>query len=176
MRAKIVNAPNDLPSFDDIYEDAPDLIKDYVDRCNETPQGAKYHPEGNVYTHIRLVFDRTSQTGDIDLMFAAFFHDLGKVDTTKRYERDGEVGYSAHGHEKVSKRLAERYADWIESYGADSSRVIDIVDNHMRMHQYDNMRPSKQERFKAGVNFSKISKFGDFDDMSTLSDDEMHRY
>jgi len=168
MRAKTV-----IPTFDELYNQAPQELQDYIDKCDETPQGTDWHPEGNVGIHIRLVYDRARETGDINLAFAAFFHDLGKVDTTRLNKRGG---YSAIGHERVSVRLVEKYKQWIGSLGGKFMQVKELVSEHMRIKQMPNMRPHKQEQMKKLRHYDKLNQFTAFDDMKTLTDDELNRY
>ena len=170
MRAKTVNT---IPTFDELYDTAPQEIKDYIDKCNDTPQGTDWHPEGNCYVHIRLVYDRARESGDINLALAAFFHDLGKVDTTAPNKRGG---FSAIGHERVSARLVEKYKQWIGRMGGQFMIIKEIVGEHMRIKQMDKMRRPKQEAMKQLRTYDQLQQFTKFDDMGTLTDDELNRY
>jgi hypothetical protein len=168
MRAKTI-----IPTYDELYDSAPQEIKDYIDKCNETPQGTDWHPEGPVGRHNRLVYDRAVQYGDLNLALAAFFHDLGKVDTTAPNKKGG---YSAYGHERVSGNLVYRHRQWIGSLGAKFMQVKEIVDNHMKIKQMDKMRPHKQEAMRNLRTYSDLLKFTECDDMRTLTDEELNRY
>jgi len=169
MRAKMIK----IPTYDELYNLAPKEIKDYVNKCIDTPQGTDWHPEGCVDIHNRLVYDRAAATGDINLALAAFFHDLGKVDTTAQNKRGG---WSAHGHERVSARIAERNKNWIREMGGNPKEVIEVVSQHMRIKQMDKMRPIKQQMMRDNPYYTKLTQFTKFDDMTTLSKDELNRY
>ena len=169
MRAKQIN----IPSYDDLCAIAPQEIKDYITKCDDTPQGTDWHPEGNVGIHNRLVYDRASVSGDINLAIAAFFHDLGKADTTAKNKRGG---WSAHGHENVSARLVNRHAGWVEEIGGSPAEVEEIVGNHMRIKQMEEMRPVKQEAMKTLNTYDQLLQFTKCDNMKTLTDEEMNRY
>ena len=59
-----------------------------VDSLKETPQDKKYHGEGDVYTHTRLVYDSLDTIGLTEyqesiLRIAALLHDIGKIRTTQ---------------------------------------------------------------------------------------------
>ena len=69
--------------FDYIYSYAPVTIKDYIDTLKNVAQRPDYHPEGNAYIHTKVVVKRIAKTGDINLILAAFLHDLGKVGVSK---------------------------------------------------------------------------------------------
>jgi len=50
-----------------------------LDRLFVVPQSAKHHPEGDVGVHTLMVLDAAAKlTKDIDVLFAALVHDLGK--------------------------------------------------------------------------------------------------
>jgi len=164
---------NELPTWDDILSSAPQEILDLIEESKNTPQGTDWHPEGEVYNHIRIVFERARQYGDIDLLISSLFHDLGKMSTTKKNKRDE---WAAHGHERVSANLVKKYSSWIDLLGADSEAVYEIVNNHMRIKQMDNMRPVKQEQMKANPQYEKLLKFTEFDSMKSITDEEINRY
>ena len=164
MRAKQV-IPTVDSTFEDFYDAAPAELQEYVDRCEQTNQSKAWHPEGNVKTHIKIVFNRAKRTGDINLMLGAFFHDLGKADVTKGHA-DNPDKWSAHGHEVVSAKLVKKYRDWIELLGGDFNVVYFVVDQHMRAHLVDEMRPSKRNAFKAERYFPDVAQFSEFDDMT----------
>lgn len=170
MRAKTIT---NIPTYEELYNQAPPEIKEYIEKCKNIPQDPHWHKEGNVYVHNRLVYDRAREYGDLNLAIAAFFHDLGKVDKTAPNKKGS---WSAINHEKVSKDLVKRYNVWIESLGADSEEVEEIVDQHMRIKQMDKMRPSKQEQMRKNPYFDKLNKFTEFDSMKTLTDEELNRY
>ena len=161
MRAKTV-----IPSsFQDFYDSAPEEIQKYLDKAAETPQSIMWHPEGDVKTHTNIVFNRAKRTGDINFMLSAIFHDLGKVDVTKKHATvPGK--WSAHGHENFSARLVQKYRDWIESMGGDYEKIHYIVSNHMRAKQLDQMRPSKQLTFRQHKYYDLVHQFSEFDDMT----------
>ena len=170
MRAKTVKG---IPSFDDLYASAPGEIKDYITKCGKTPQGTDWHPEGNVGIHVRLVYDRAAEYGDINLAVAAFFHDLGKVDTTAKNKRGG---WSAIGHERVSANLVDRNSDWISELGANPAEVHELVFQHMRIKQFDDMKGSKKQILRDNPLFGKLNQFTKCDDMTTLTPEELKRY
>lgn len=73
------------------------------------PQDARFHPEGDVWTHTLHVCDGAAQLADRDaldarervvLLFAALSHDLGKPATTV-VEADGAVRSPGHAQEGV---------------------------------------------------------------------------
>jgi len=169
MRARTVK----IPTYDELYNLAPQEIKDYIDKCNETPQGTNYHPEGHVGIHNRIVYDRAAEYGDLNLALSALFHDLGKVDTSAPNKKGG---ISAIGHENVSANLVYKYRQWIGSIGGQFMKVKEIVENHMKIKYMNEMRPSKKEAMRNLSTYPELIVFSKFDDMRTLTDEELNRY
>ena len=151
-------------TFSNFYDIAPKEFKSYLDRASKTPQTKIWHPEKDVLAHTKIVFNRAKRTRDINFMLAALFHDLGKVDVTKKHPTIPNK-WIAYGHEFVSARLVEKYKDWIESLGGDFSIIYYIVRYHMRAKQLDQMKPAKQQAFKSHSYYEYVHQFSDFDDM-----------
>ena len=168
MRAKTI-----IPSFEALFMKAPQKIKDYINKCKDIPQRPDFHPEGNTWIHIHIVYDRAQAFGDLDHALAAFFHDLGKVDTTAPNKHGS---YSAYGHELVSADLVKEFSNWIEELGGHTDVVYNIVKKHMKIKLLDNMRKSKQEILKQDLYFNELIQFSKFDTMETLTNDELNRY
>lgn len=158
-----------IPNFNQMYKMLPVEVQRLLDKCAHTPQSEKWHPEGDVLKHTKIVYERARKTGDINIALAAIFHDLGKVKTTKR-NKSGN--WAAHGHEFVSARLVEEHKKWIGSAGARFMKVKEIVKEHMRIKQIDKMRPHKQEALRNHRFFKEIKLFTECDNMKTLTEEE----
>jgi len=159
-----------IPTFEEIIEMAPIRIKVLLELCKKTEQSPTWHPEGDVYIHTRIVYNRAREYGDMNLALAALFHDLGKVKTTKL---NSKGGWSAYGHEFVSGKIVNEHRAWIGSTGAKFMRVKDIVENHMRIKYFDEMRKHKQNELKSLEVYDKLLQFTECDSMSTLKDSEL---
>jgi len=159
MRAKTIQ----IPTYKELYNQAPDVIKMIIDESKNILQSKNWHPEGACDIHFRIVYNRARKSGDLNMAIAAFFHDLGKIETTRF------IGgkWIAHSHENVSARLVERYKSWIESFGADYDVVYYIVKNHMRAKQLHQMRRTKREAFMKNEFYPYVAKFSEFDNMQT---------
>ena len=150
---------------------APLEIQKLLDKCADTPQSVKWHPEGDVLKHTKIVYERARATGDLQIAIAAIFHDLGKVKTTKK-NKSGN--WAAHGHEFISARLVEEHKKWIGSIGGKHKIVKEIVENHMRIKQMDQMRPHKQQALKEHKVYDQLVKFTACDNMKDLTEEEMN--
>jgi len=158
------------PTFNQMYKMAPLEIQKLLDKCADTPQSEKWHPEGDVLKHTKIVYERARATGDINIVIAAIFHDLGKVKATKLNKHGS---WAAHGHEFISAKLVEEHKQWIGSIGGKFMIVKEIVENHMRIKQMDQMRKHKQQALREHRVYDQLVKFTACDDMKTLTDEEM---
>lgn len=159
-----------LPTWEEIISIVPKEIYDLIEQSKTTPQSLFWHPENEVYNHIRIVYNRALKFGDLNLLIAALMHDLGKMSTTAP---NNKGGYSAIGHEIVSAKLVKKYSDWINSLGADSEEVYHIVNDHMRIKQMDIMKKPKQDEMRSRPHFDKLNHFTGFDNMKNLDPSEM---
>lgn len=115
--------------------DLPATLDELISNLDDVPQGYKWHPEGDVGTHTAIVLGRVDPTPE--LMWAAVFHDTGKMFTTTVVPRHRQgkfqVGIHAYGHEQVSVRILDHYIDRIPE-GVDRARVRFLVAEHMKAH------------------------------------------
>lgn len=102
-----------------------------------TPQDTEYHPEGDVGTHTQLVIDAASELmqreplprgENLELMYAALLHDVGKPITTK--DVDGRI--RALGHEAAGVKPAELFLDKLGFAPTVVRRITALVAEHMR--------------------------------------------
>ena len=125
-------------------------------------QNPKWHPEGNSLKHIIVVLKRAYHyyPDDPNMIMAALFHDLGKMDT---YEINPKTGQpTAYGHEFKSTDYVEQFKDWIESFdGTDVKQIKYLVKNHMKVKPktWDSMRDSKKEPIMNNPAFDKLMGF-----------------
>ena len=98
-------------------------------------QDAKWHPEGDVWTHTCLAMDAfgREKTGDAweDLVvgFAVLCHDMGKPDTSFT---DEEGHIRSPKHDQVGVPIAERFLRRITQHGELIESVLPLVREHMQ--------------------------------------------
>jgi hypothetical protein len=160
-----------IPTFEEIINMAPWGVKSALEDCANTPQSPNWHPEGDVLIHTKIVYNRARNHGDWDLVLAALFHDLGKVETTKP-NKHGD--WSAYGHEYKSTDFVENYKEWIKEVGGNVERVKEVVKLHMKIKLIEEMKPSKQEALKKNPYYNDLLVFTDFDNMKTLTPEEFN--
>ncbi|MFO1464531.1 MAG: CCA tRNA nucleotidyltransferase [bacterium] len=92
---------------------------------------------GDVFEHTMKVLDASrtctdlDRPGDLEIMFASLFHDVGKPYTVGYNEKTRRVTF--YGHQIVSTRLTRK---WLKKYRAnmldiDPENVLSMVHNHM---------------------------------------------
>ena len=142
--------------FQHLVDEAPPTVRGYIDRLADVPQSWNWHPEGNVMIHTKILFERACTYNDPDLMLTAFFHDLGKVDTTVN---NGKGGFSAHDHEDISAKLVKYNRGWIKELGGDPYKIEWLVKNHMRVKYLEGMKKSKREELTKHQWFQFLIEF-----------------
>jgi hypothetical protein len=160
-----------IPSFAKMLDLVPAEIRELLEKCAQTPQSPTWHPEGDVFKHIQIVYERARKTGSINIAIAALFHDLGKVESTKPNKHGS---WSSYGHEFISAKLVDAHKQWIGSMGAQFMRVREIVENHMRIKLMAEMKPSKQEALRSHRSYDDLLIFSECDNMKTLTSDEIN--
>lgn len=99
-------------------------------------QGNKAHKD-DVFLHTMKVLDASRKddaipfAGDLDLMLAALFHDVGKA-RTKRFDPE-KNRLTFYGHQLLSKRMAKKRmtALKITTIGANPDMIAQLVEHHM---------------------------------------------
>jgi len=147
-----------VDKFLQLYNFAPEGLKEEVDKTKELEQNPHWHPEIYVYTHIRVVTNRLENCyHDVNLTLAGFFHDLGKTYTT--YFNDKKGSWSSPS----SLDIITKYADWIKEQGGNIDLIRFIVKNHMRYKEMDEMRFQEQMKFLSEKDFPYVQKFATAD-------------
>lgn len=102
-----------------------------LNKLKNVPQEKKFHPEGNVWNHTKLVIDTAAKVKDFSLnsdifMWAALFHDIGKIETTKFIKGR----YRSYNHDKVGKDITFRILiKYLDKEIVD--KICEIVGLHM---------------------------------------------
>lgn len=107
-------------------------------------QPVRHHPEGDVWTHTLQVVQCTPK--DRITRWAALFHDSGKLHTQGINNR-GDICF--HNHEDISAEIVRevlRDFKFVED-------VAWLVQNHMRMHVFFEMKKTKQYHLASDPRF-----------------------
>jgi poly(A) polymerase len=112
----------------------------------DVEQDKRWHPEGNVLIHTKLVCENVPK-GDIVLLLAALFHDVGKKTTTV-VQDDGRI--TARGHEKVSVEITEPILDRLKVSNDVKHDVLFIIENHMKAHSPSTKKKTLRKMINKG--------------------------
>jgi tRNA nucleotidyltransferase (CCA-adding enzyme) len=94
-------------------------------------------PGEDVFDHTMRVLDATrgdpaiKHSGNLDLMFAALLHDIGKSKTKRYHEPSERVVF--FGHQIASKRMARGWLEHnkISTLGVNADTVCKLIEHHM---------------------------------------------
>ena len=116
--------------------------------CEQPPQ---WHPEGDVYTHTRIMLEMLEEKPSTELALSVLLHDIGKPATYTYNEDEDRIRFS--GHDSVGAEMTEVILRRLKY----SNQVIDdtraMVANHMNFMNVQKMRIAKVKRFMARPTF-----------------------
>ncbi len=114
------------------------------------PQDAEFHPEGDVWTHVQLLFEHLDEPS-AELAWGALLHDIGKPSTMVRAER-----IRFHGHDAIGAEMAAAICGRLRMSN-EARRVIGtLVADHMRISHVRQMRPSTLVRLLREPHFPEL--------------------
>ena len=92
-------------------------VFDLLERCQGVKQLEEYHPEGDVFVHsLQTLMWAFRESDDVDLIWAALLHDIGKYENSK-------------GHEQLA-------VGWLDELV--SVKTLWLIEQHMRVWAYIN--------------------------------------
>ena len=102
--------------------------------CEQPPEN---HPEGDVFTHIRLMLSQLPDTASIELSWSVLMHDIAKP-VTFSCDDDGRIRF--FGHEKIGVDMARAILKRLRFANAEVAAVTTCVRHHMQMKDAQQMR------------------------------------
>ena len=146
----------------ELIKSLPDKLKKLLFKQWNAKQNPTWHPEGNSLKHIIVVIQRAYRhyPDDPNMIMAALFHDLGKMDTYAIKPTTGQP--TAYGHENKSTDYVEQFKDWISTFeGTDVDEIKYLVQNHMKIkpRTWDSMKDIKKEKISSNPSFDKLKGF-----------------
>ena len=127
------------PSLGFVWMEKIGLLKEVFPEIAENvgvEQGNKFHKD-DVFMHTMRVLDASRKdvaiphSGDLELMLAALFHDVGKA-RTKRFDKE-KNRLTFYGHQLISKRMARQRMSALKmtTMGINPDNVAHLVEHHM---------------------------------------------
>ncbi len=112
-------------------------------------QPPEFHPEGDVYTHVRLMLSKI-QEPSLELALAILFHDVGKK-PTMTVDENGRIRFN--GHESVGAEMTETIMTGMRYDNKTIQTVRELVQHHMQFKDVPHMRASTLKRMMARDHF-----------------------
>jgi len=137
---------NPLKAFDLL--DQSGLFKVWipeVERMKGVEQPPQFHPEGDVFKHVRLMVSHLKNPDPV-LALGVLFHDIAKPDTYK-VDHTGRIRFNEHEH--IGARKTETIMRRLRFSNDMIHDVCELVANHMAFKDVPNMRVSTLKRFLA---------------------------
>ena len=106
-------------------------------------QPARWHPEGDVLTHTRMMLDAYTG-GRLTVALAALLHDIGKVPTATVNKR-GDPAFPAHA--KVGAGMTVEILRRLRYPNRVIDEVEELVADHMTWPALPDMRPARRRRY-----------------------------
>ena len=127
-----------------IYDTPAIYLEEIKDSLKNTPlevlinlekieQNKQYHPEGNVWNHLKQVVDTAAKIKDFandksSLMLGALLHDLGKGITTRKNKQGRLISYN---HDIEGEKIADKLLTYYEYKDYEKIRILNLVKYHM---------------------------------------------
>lgn len=116
--------------------------------CEQPPQ---WHPEGDVYTHTRIMLDMLGDDPSLELALGVLLHDIGKPATFSCDPAEGRIRFN--GHDRVGAGMAETILRRLKYANKTTEAVCAMVANHMNFMNVQQMRTAKVKRFMSRPTF-----------------------
>lgn len=116
--------------------------------CEQPPQ---FHPEGDVFTHTRIMLEMLPEHVSLPLVLSVLFHDIGKPPTAT-VDKDGRIRFN--GHDRVGAEMTEALMQRLRFSRAEIDATVEAVRQHMVFKDVPNMRVAKLKRFMSRPNFN----------------------
>ncbi|HEY0257052.1 MAG TPA: CCA tRNA nucleotidyltransferase [Candidatus Methylacidiphilales bacterium] len=112
-------------------------------------QPPQFHPEGDVYEHVRLMLSKIEKP-ELELTLGVLFHDISKKPTAK-VDENGRIRFNEH--ESVGAAMTEEIMTDLRYDNKTIQTVRELVQHHMQFKDVLHMRPSTLKRMMARPTF-----------------------
>ena len=125
-----------------------------IDAMVGVEQPPEFHPEGDVFTHTKLMLDAMPPNPSLRLALAVLLHDVGKPPTANFATLpDGTQRWRFENHAPVGAEMTRAILERLRAPNALVADVCAIVAGHMRIADADKMRPPKLRRLIGAPTF-----------------------
>ena len=150
--SQILLSPNRARGFDLLTESGlmRYIVPEIYDLigCEQPPQ---WHPEGDVYTHTRIMLDMLGDNPTLELVLGVLLHDIGKPPTFTFDNENDRIRFN--GHDRVGAAMAENILRKLKYSNKTVESACAMVANHMNFMNVQHMRTAKVKRFMSRPTF-----------------------
>ena len=131
-----------------------DLIRHFIPEvlpmigCEQPPE---WHPEGDVYTHTRIMLDLLAPDAPLELCLAVLLHDIAKPPCRTIDDDSGRIRFN--GHDTLGAEMTEAILRRLRYPNHTIDAVVPMVARHMQFMNVQKMRVAKLKRFMAEPTF-----------------------
>jgi poly(A) polymerase len=132
--------------------DATGLLREVlpeVAAMKAVEQPPEFHPEGDVFTHTKLMLEALPANPSVVLAFAVLLHDVGKPPTFER--APDRIRFN--NHDRIGAEMTEAILQRLRFPNDTIAKVTACVAEHMRFQFVKEMRPAKLKRILARETF-----------------------
>ena len=115
-------------------------------------QPEQFHPEGDVFTHTRLMLELLPKEVSGPLVLSVLFHDVAKP-VTSHIDETGRIRFNEH--DRIGAAMTESIMERLRFSRAEIDAVVEMVRQHMVFKDVPKMRVAKLKRFMARPTFEE---------------------
>ena len=125
-------------------------------------QPPNYHPEGDVYTHVKLMLNLSTSSEILpsfsrkELCYAILFHDISKPETFIIENDNGKERIRFLGHEVLGADVTDKLLKKFNISNKLRNRVVHVIRNHMKPFQAMDMKVSTLRRLMSEPTFDLL--------------------
>lgn len=165
------NTLEKLKEYGILKQILPEL--EYLSLCE---QGPPYHMEGDVFRHTVMVANLLPEDADLSLRWAAVLHDISKPETKEeRLDDGGKAKISFIGHAEPGAKNARKILNKLAFSNEMTNEIVWMVENHIRMFGFPDLREGKAKRFADSSSFLKLFELAKADTRSSVPSDPATR-
>jgi poly(A) polymerase len=115
-------------------------------------QPERFHPEGDVFRHTRLMLQLLPEKVSVPLVFSVLLHDVAKP-VTATVDETGRIRFN--GHDRIGAEMTEQIMERLRFSRAEIDAAGEMVRQHMVFKDVPCMRVAKLKRFMARPTFEE---------------------
>jgi poly(A) polymerase len=143
-----------------------------VARMRGVEQPPQYHPEGDVWTHTRMMLGDLPAGCPAELAWGVLLHDVGKPPTFRR--APDRIRFDRHA--AVGAAMAGEIAHRLRFSGQEAEAVVALVGEHMKWPELPKMRTSTRLRFLRRADIERHLELLRLDCANSHGDLSLHEY